>query len=290
MSTKLFAALLTVLLTVGTVPAQLNPVEVLPTNTSPEVANASALVTEQETLLPVVNIAEPVRITAQQAEEIALQKAELTREQVQFSRTERDTENGVPEWEVEFRHGDWEYDFDIHEVTGAVLSWNKEFDPVKTEPPVTTQSVAPEKEVDPKAVALAHANLTADQVTWVKVEKDLDDGVWVYDVEFVSGDWEYDYEIHAATGAVREWNKEYEPKKVVVNESAKPEKEVDPKAIAYAHAGVTAEEATRVEVEKDRDDGVWVYEVQFRVGRWEYDYEIDATTGKILDWEKEIDD
>jgi uncharacterized membrane protein YkoI len=122
------------------------------------------------------------------------------------------------------------------------------------------------------------------------VEKDLDDGVWVYDVEFVSGDWEYDYEIHAATGAVREWNKEYEPKKVVVNEPAEPEKEVDPKAIAFAHAKVTAEEATRVEVEKDRDDGVWVYEVQFRVGRWEYDYEIDATTGKILDWEKEIDD
>ena len=134
MSTRLFAALLTVLLTVGTVPAQLNTVEVLPTDTSLVVANASAAVTEQETLPPVENTPEPVLITAQQAEEIALEKAELTREQVQFSRTERDVENGVPEWEVEFRHGDWEYDFDIHGVTGAVLSWNKEYDPVKTEP------------------------------------------------------------------------------------------------------------------------------------------------------------
>ncbi|MCD8129107.1 MAG: PepSY domain-containing protein, partial [Oscillospiraceae bacterium] len=38
----------------------------------------------------------------------------------------------------------------------------------------------------------------------------------------------------------------------------------------------------------DRDDGVYVYEVEFTVGWLEYEYEIDAASGSILSFE--IDD
>ena len=33
-----------------------------------------------------------------------------------------------------------------------------------------------------------------------------------------------------------------------------------------------------------------VYEVEFHYGRYEYDYEINAKTGAIIDYEKEWDD
>ena len=60
------------------------------------------------------------------------------------------------------------------------------------------------------------------------------------------------------------------------------------KEIALKHAGLS--KATWVKAEKDRDDGVVKYEIEFRDGRMEYEYEIHAETGKILKAEKEYDD
>lgn len=53
-------------------------------------------------------------------------------------------------------------------------------------------------------------------------------------------------------------------------------------AIALKHAGYTAEQVTRLYTRRDRDDGVLQYEVQFRVGYLEYDYDIHTDNGKIL--------
>ena len=47
---------------------------------------------------------------------------------------------------------------------------------------------------------------------------------------------------------------------------------------------------TDFEIEVDTDDGKTVYKLDFRFGSTEYDYEIDAASGKILKAEKEIDD
>ena len=52
--------------------------------------------------------------------------------------------------------------------------------------------------------------------------------------------------------------------------------------IALKHAGLTAEQVTRLRVEPDVDDGTSLYEVQFMYNGREYDYEIDAHSGAIL--------
>ena len=43
-------------------------------------------------------------------------------------------------------------------------------------------------------------------------------------------------------------------------------------------------------MEFETDDGVAVYEVSMVKGQYEYDVKIDAKTGKILEFEKDIDD
>ena len=60
------------------------------------------------------------------------------------------------------------------------------------------------------------------------------------------------------------------------------------KQIALSHAGVSGASFTKVEL--DTDDGVRVYEIEFKVGNVEYDYDIDATRGAILSSSSEIDD
>ena len=62
------------------------------------------------------------------------------------------------------------------------------------------------------------------------------------------------------------------------------------KSIALNHAGVSESKAYDMDIELDDEDGKLVYEIEFKSGNMEYDYEIDARTGAILKHESELDD
>ena len=61
------------------------------------------------------------------------------------------------------------------------------------------------------------------------------------------------------------------------------------KSIALADAGVTAADVRDLKAELDTDDAVVHYDVDFKVGNTEHDYDIDAQTGKIISHNTEID-
>lgn len=63
-------------------------------------------------------------------------------------------------------------------------------------------------EEEAKAVALAQAGLTADEVIFDRVELDRDDGVVHYEVEFTADLTEYDFDIAAADGTILSWSVE----------------------------------------------------------------------------------
>ena len=73
--------------------------------------------------------------------------------------------------------------------------------------PSRTQPAYISKE-EAKTAALNHAGLSAADVTGLRAEFDYDDGTAEYEVDFRSGGWEYDYEIHAETGKIIKWDKE----------------------------------------------------------------------------------
>ena len=62
------------------------------------------------------------------------------------------------------------------------------------------------------------------------------------------------------------------------------------KSIALNHAGVSESKAYDMDIELDDEDGMLVYEVEFKSGGMEYSYEINAASGAILKHETEIDD
>ena len=65
-------------------------------------------------------------------------------------------------------------------------------------------------ETEAKSIALNHAGLSESQVTFIKAYLDRDDGRVVYDVEFYSGNVEYDYEIDAINGTIFEYDRDIE--------------------------------------------------------------------------------
>ena len=60
--------------------------------------------------------------------------------------------------------------------------------------------------------------------------------------------------------------------------------------IALQHAGVAESACTKLEIELDTDEIPVHYDVDFKAGGMEYDYDIDAATGDILQSKSEPDD
>ena len=65
-------------------------------------------------------------ITREEAEAIALKHAKLAAESVVGLHSDYDVDDGIPEWEIEFYNGDWEYEYTVHAETGAILRSEKD--------------------------------------------------------------------------------------------------------------------------------------------------------------------
>lgn len=156
-------------------------------------------------------------LTEEQAVAIALDHAGLTEAEVTGLRAHLDKEDYFPNWDIRFRAGDWEYDYEIHTESGTILDWDKEYDPPAqppaTEPPATqaarTEPVYLTKD-EALTLALNHAGLTQGQISRLEREFDWDDGRPQWSIEFSCNGWEYSCEIHAESGAILEWDKEWD--------------------------------------------------------------------------------
>lgn len=61
-------------------------------------------------------------------------------------------------------------------------------------------------------------------------------------------------------------------------------------AAALSHAGLDSSQVSGTEVEMDCENGVIVYEVDFKYGGQDYEYEINASTGEIMVSDVDVDD
>ena len=151
-------------------------------------------------------------------------------------------------------------------------------------------------------------------------------GVTCYKVEFTSGDHTYAYSINAENGEVLEMSVRDETAAPTegsqtdapvsgtattpasgsshatsasvqaapgAQSSTGKVDEAKAKEIALTHAGVKAADATVTKSKLDYEDGRQVYEIEFYVsgssGYTEYDYEIEAATGKIVSYDHDAE-
>ena len=266
-------------------------------------------------------------ISIEDAKQIALAHAKIAQSGVTFIKAKLDTEDGRQVYDIEFYSGNTEYDYEIDAISGEIVSSDMDIEnytipaqtaaqPAATQaaPAATTAAQSNNTAGDigiekAREIAMSHAGVSAGSVSFVKAKIDTEDGVKVYDIEFYSGNVEYDYEINAATGAIVSFDQDIEnyaiptqPAAPTQAQSAAPTQpqtaaptqtasviSVDKaKQIALSHAGVSG--ASFKKVKLDTDDGVRVYEIEFKVGNVEYEYDIDASSGAIISSSSEVDD
>ncbi len=142
-----------------------------------------------------------------------------------------------------------------------------------------------------KAAALADAGIDASEVTHIRVKKDWDDGRNIYEVEFYVGREEYDYDIDADTGVIL--SKDYDIDDDFYNGQNGQGTGSDGNIISEDEAvrivldRVDGAAASDVWMKLDYDDGRAYYEGEIYYNNTEYEFEMNAATGEILEWSEE---
>lgn len=146
-----------------------------------------------------------------------------------------------------------------------------------------------------KQIALNNAGVKEANAVFLRANLDWDDGRMQYEVEFYSGNTEYDYDIDAVTGAILSSDRELENFQIWNNGTSRPSGNTSGNTGSASSGNyITAERAqqialaetpsgsTVVKCQFDWDDGRAQYEIEIRSGWTEYDFEIDAVTGTIF--------
>ena len=169
-----------------------------------------------------------------------------------------------------------------------------------------------------RSAAEEYAGTTAMDSVTAEVDPELDESPAHYEVELQTARGEFKYLVDAYTGKVLSGQKDLlaavsassettkpsgQKPASASNETTKPSAQkpapsgtvqdigyAKAKSIALNHAGLRENQAYDMDIELDDEDGTLVYEVEFKSGNMEYDYEIDAASGAILKHETELDD
>ncbi len=151
-----------------------------------------------------------------------------------------------------------------------------------------------------RVAAEQYAGTTALNSVTAEIDPELDESPAHYEVELHTAWGEFEYRVDAYTGKVLSGQKDLLGTVSGQGDASKPvDSKTTPsgdvgyakaKSIALNHAGVSENKAYDMNIELDDEDGRLVYEVEFKSGNREYDYEIDASSGAILKHETELDD
>lgn len=230
------------------------------------------------------------------AKAIALEHAGVTEKEVRKLEVELDYDDGRMIYEVEFYLGTSEYEYEIDARSGLIL----EFKSVDKGGTVTPPAQAGHYIGRDKAeeIALAHAGLKPGDVRKLETELEVKQSRAYYEVEFEHENRKYEYEIEAETGLILEVEIELIQKGsgttgTPATQGAQSQSQYigagRAEEIALNHAGLKRSQVHSFEIElKDRKSPPY-YEVEFKFEGYEYEYEIHAVNGKILEYEKELD-
>ncbi len=243
---------------------------------------------------------QPQLKTKEEAKTIALNDAKVDVANVTDLEVDLDEENGVYYFEVDFDHDGSEYDYKIDAISGKILHQNvvkPTGGDAPQPPPADKQKIGIEAA---KKAAFDHAKVKEADVKDLDVDLDEENGKLYYDVSFDAGGKEYDYHVDAYSGEVHlhEVEKDDDQKPAEKPADKPAEKPAEKKKIGVAaaksaalkHANVKQADARDLEADLDNENGKLVYEVSFEAGGYDYDYDIDAYSGKVIRSEKDRED
>ena len=187
------------------------------TNTVTLITNSDSLVTDADSFTqnsgkntnPQTNQSnlDNAILSADTAMAKALSHAGLKASQVTVVKQKLDWEDGCQIYKIEFYASDKQtYEYEIDACTGAIVSFDYDAKYKKASSSIASQNGYIGKD-EVQSIALAKVPGAANKhITKLKLK--LDDGSYVYEVEIVYDNIEYDFEIDAYSGTILSWESE----------------------------------------------------------------------------------
>lgn len=146
-------------------------------------------------------------------------------------------------------------------------------------------------EQEAKNIAAGNAGVTEEQIQYITVKQDWDDGRARYEVEFTAAGVEYDYELDASDGRILSADSE------VIDRGYSASQDGTTGSRNAAGTSQTAKQtvmdripgidAGNIYIHPDYDDGISLYEGEAYYAEVKYEFEINAENGNIISWEAE---
>lgn len=277
-------------------------------------------------------------ISQEEATTIALEHAGVAKEDAVSLSVQQEHEDGRDIFEVKFSTQDTEYSYDVAQKDGEIINYN--YDSTGTPPAgasegssasgteaqeaqavqeeidkaqqdqsaAESQAQAVEDAVDEDtavSIALEHAGVT--EASFHRVELDYEDGREVYEIEFFSGNTEYDYTVARDTGEILSYDQDIEGWGLGQGNgqgNGNGRQNGQGNSTSSTAAGpITLEEAVQlvldrvpgassedVRIQLEEEDGRQVYEGEVICNRAEHEFEIDAATGDFIQWSVDYQD
>lgn len=145
-----------------------------------------------------------------------------------------------------------------------------------------------------KAVELTFdfCGLEPEDVHHLQTSMDYNNGKVTYEVEFYKDEYKYEYELDATDGDLLEWETEWKRADLLAAELEELDREnkiqgisdEEVLSIAAKHAGIDPGDIIFYKISPDYELEEECFEVEFVTAENEYEYKIDAATGKIIEY------
>lgn len=218
-------------------------------------------------------------ITLETAKITALEHCGQKSTNVTFTKQKLDYDDGVAYYEINFNNGAKWYQYDIDAKDGGIDEYQVSFYAKRADVPAGNSTITMDKA---KEIALDYLKLKSGDVTFTKTKQDYSKGNLFYEVEFTYGGAKYEFEVSAG-GTLYEYScSRLQDQAAAADNYISAE---DAKKIALEYAGISAGAARFTKVKLDEHHGSHCYEIELIANNLEYEFEIDAATGTVLEFE-----
>lgn len=219
-----------------------------------------------------VNSSANITISVEDAKNVALSHAQLSSENARFIKSELDEEDGLYIYEIEFSFENKKYEYEINAHTSAIVK-------SKIKNNISSQTLLGIDKA--KENVLTHADVSAEKVTFTKAELDEEDGLFIYEINFKSNDFNFEYKLDATSGKViksvkTSLNHDTDTKEAISVEDAK--------NIAFSDAEISSSHHPH-SFKEEFEDGKKFFEIEFSSDKGIFKYEIDSQSGEIIEKE-----
>lgn len=219
------------------------------------------------------------QITVQEATQIALLDANVLEADANYIQTKQDTENGVSLYDIEIHTETMKYEYEINRKTGDIYSKSKEqlasresvqggslqaSGESNANPQTTEQSAIEQSESALPAETPQEGNTSQEGKTPQETTgRDTTQNTTGKDTP------QQGAETQQNTAGL---GTQSNSGQISIEEA---------KSAALADAGLTASDVVFTKEKSDYEDGIAVYDVEFYAAEYEYEYEINASTGAV---------